>query len=358
MKAPPPLPKENEALHKYVGASLNSLAFDSSPPSSFDDVLSSYLTLYDESIVPIRNHPLDTSMLGVLSDDANKIHSHQEADKVIPTKYSYVQDGSRKDSFEGGNHIQEVGQIEANIEVPDCDGKNITSEMQSLTLMDRNPIERWNDEVARIRRGMQGLVLDRLGNRMITTTTNIRSYTAKSDERKNASNKMCGSTHIIPFQDLTNKQLKPPNLKRKRTCQIDLDASCLTNENQEESADFYKSVLKKKMKCHKEEGPCNNCKCIKSKCLKLYCECFAAGVYCTGPCSCQNCLNKHINKDKVLEAREKIVPKVEDPNKSGCNCNKSSCMKKYCECFKAGVGCSPSCNCCGCENIHGRKDRL
>lgn len=58
-----------------------------------------------------------------------------------------VQDGSMKDSVEGGNYIQEVGQIEANIEVPDCEGKNIITNRQSLTLMDRNQIQRWNDEM-------------------------------------------------------------------------------------------------------------------------------------------------------------------------------------------------------------------
>eukprot|EP00802_Teleaulax_amphioxeia_P021301 Tamp_21649.p1 GENE.Tamp_21649~~Tamp_21649.p1 ORF type:complete len:323 (-),score=45.54 Tamp_21649:164-1132(-) len=34
--------------------------------------------------------------------------------------------------------------------------------------------------------------------------------------------------------------------------------------------------------------PCN---CRKSKCLKLYCECFAAGVYCEGGCNCRACHN-------------------------------------------------------------------
>ncbi|CAI8604639.1 unnamed protein product [Vicia faba] len=326
LKSLPPIDTNN------CGASLNSLDMDSTP-TFHSYVISNFLALNE----PMRNNPLDTSMPQHFSED-----SHEEADKVIATQdYSpghhplissdeypnylldflampvpndiYVQDGAMKDSVEGGNYIQEVGQIEANIEVPDCDGENVISEMQSLTLMDRNPIE-W----------------------------------------KNASNKMCGSTNIMPFQDLTNKQLNPPNLKRKRTCQIDLDTSCLTNENQEETVDFYKSIPTKKMKIHNSDA-CNNCKCKKSQCLKLYCVCFATGVYCTGPCSCQNCLNRPINKDKILEARKKIVPKVEDPNKSGCKCYKSNCLKKYCECFKAGDGCSPSCNCRGCENIHGRR---
>jgi len=33
------------------------------------------------------------------------------------------------------------------------------------------------------------------------------------------------------------------------------------------------------------------CNCKKSKCLKLYCDCFAAGEYCTKDCNCTNCYN-------------------------------------------------------------------
>ena len=29
----------------------------------------------------------------------------------------------------------------------------------------------------------------------------------------------------------------------------------------------------------------------------------------------------------------------------GCNCKKSNCMKKYCECFQAKVPCSEICKC-------------
>eukprot|EP00166_Cyanidium_caldarium_P003822 ctg_3726.g508 len=38
-------------------------------------------------------------------------------------------------------------------------------------------------------------------------------------------------------------------------------------------------------------GGCRGCHCKNSRCLKLYCDCFAAGVYCTD-CYCANCLNR------------------------------------------------------------------
>lgn len=135
-----------------------------------------------------------------------------------------------------------------------------------------------------------------------------------------------------------------------------------------------------------------SCQCQKSNCLKLYCECFSGGGFCTAYCNCRDCNNyfdgnilsrrrfdrhdaiktclgknphsfrpglKSGNRIPAKMAVEEAPPLVVTTagrlyikkSDTPCNCTKSRCLKKYCECFRRDEYCSHDCKCQQCMNL-------
>jgi len=162
---------------------------------------------------------------------------------------------------------------------------------------------------------------------------------------------------------------------------------------------------------HRDEVQHMGCTCKKTRCLKLYCQCFGVKIYCTSNCRCVQCYNTEQHEKFRQEAMRLILsrnpsafdtkfkkgPQEDKPetkalaHKLGCKCRKSACMKKvrvcrrfysinllryrmcvvvfisrayflfsnnydspqiqYCECYAANVKCSSNCRCMGCKNM-------
>ena len=119
----------------------------------------------------------------------------------------------------------------------------------------------------------------------------------------------------------------------------------LNNKRPINTAFIYQNENINKKILDMKNKPC--CSCNKTKCIKKYCECFANNKLCTN-CLCLDCRNKDIFINALgIDNSEK------NKNKDiiVCTCSKSGCNKKYCECYKEGLKCNIKCRCINCLNL-------
>lgn len=149
------------------------------------------------------------------------------------------------------------------------------------------------------------------------------------------------------------------------------------SDAQSESLLLTKNDAKRKVKVKKVEKRRRKkyitCNCKNSECLKLYCDCFSRSAFCSANCKCSNCKNlvefeerrneciEHIRKRKP-EAfiGESTFNNTKRENlllidKKSCNCQKTKCIKKYCDCYTSGTFCTTFCKCKSCLNLSAKK---
>ena len=130
----------------------------------------------------------------------------------------------------------------------------------------------------------------------------------------------------------------------------------------------YLLSQEKNKKLDTKNKPC--CNCIKTKCMKKYCECFANNKSCKN-CICSDCKNKNkFEENNSVENKENI----ENNNNTAmnnnsnttnskeikivfCTCSKSGCNKKYCDCYKENQKCNIKCRCINCLNMEDHQDK-
>lgn len=177
---------------------------------------------------------------------------------------------------------------------------------------------------------------------------NFNSYSNNIQEDKQSKDKQIDKQSIKLFEQKIENPSNE-NISKNKECTPSIKFNSKSTDlnsslNQNKKINFFKSNKINSFD-KKESTEKIYCNCTKTKCVKKYCECYANNRFCN-ECNCVNCLNKFIfsnnnnNSKDIFSENEEVF----------CTCTKSNCSKKYCECYKAGKKCNDRCKCSNCLN--------
>jgi len=128
-------------------------------------------------------------------------------------------------------------------------------------------------------------------------------FADKSPRTPSPSSHNLGKMKLDSLNSFSAQAKDPENIKK-------------ANEDRRQDYQSYESTTEKGKKKHGEvaEGLCSSkqkkkvcCNCKKSRCLKLYCDCFGRGQPCSKECNCVNCLNTEAHFKERQEAMNSVL---------------------------------------------------